>query len=480
MERREFIKYAGLGVLPALFHSVGSTFGKYEVKKRPNILFITTDQQHAGMLSCAGNKDLKTPAMDKLAASGIRFERAYATNPVCVPSRFSLQTGLMPSIVGGYENSSTMKANVPENMTFNSLGPLFHRAGYDCVYGGKVHLPSTLWNSAAKDGWKYICKDERDKLAEVCSDYLKKPHDKPFFMFVSLINPHDICYMAINRTLKENPRGPEPFKKLQQEALKHKEDLKTFVAKHCPELPDNYDVPEKEPEAVRSKYLEVRKFRLHVRQHWDENMWRIHRWMYARLTEKVDGQVGRVLDALKQSDHADNTLVIFTSDHGDHDSAHRLEHKSIPYEEAARVPFFMSYPGIIPAGIVNDKHLISNGLDLLPTLCDYARIETPTNLPGLSLRALAEGKNVKTWREFVVSESESARMIRTDSFKYMVFDSGANREFLIDLKNDPGEMHNIADDRKYKDQLNHLRKLLCDWVNEVNDEIGKKYVISPI
>ena len=355
MDRREFVKYAGLGLLSPLAGSVSRAMGtpdKAEVKKRPNILFITTDQQHAGMLSCTGNKDLKTPALDNLAASGIRFEKAYAANPVCVPSRFSLQTGLMPSIVGGYENRSAMKANVPDNMTANSLGPLFHRAGYDCVYGGKVHLPSTLWDKALKDGWKYICKDERDELAEVCSDYLKQPHDKPFFMFVSLINPHDICYMAINRTLKENPKGPEPFKELHLEALKHKEDLKAFVASHCPELPDNFGVPQKEPEAITTKYLEVRKFRLHVRQQWDENMWRIHRWMYARLTEIVDKQTGRILDALQQSGYADNTLVIFTSDHGDHDSSHRLEHKSIPYEEAARIPFFMSYPGIIPAGVV--------------------------------------------------------------------------------------------------------------------------------
>jgi len=139
----------------------------------------------------------------------------------------------------------------------------------------------------------------------------------------------------------------------------------------------------------------------------------------------------------------------------------------------------MSYPGRIPAGVVNDKHFVSNGLDLLPTLCDYADIEAPVNLPGLSVRALAEGKRIKSWREFVVSESQNARMICNDSFKYMVFDSGRNREFLIDRKNDLGEMQNIAYDQKYKYQLNHMRKLLWDWVNKVDDKIGKKYAISP-
>ncbi|MBC8374149.1 MAG: sulfatase-like hydrolase/transferase, partial [Planctomycetes bacterium] len=100
-------------------------------KRKPNILFIMTDQQHAGMMSCTGNKWLKTPALDSLAASGVRFERAYACNPVCVPSRFSLQTGLMPSAIGMGKNEDSGRSKVTDAMVTQSIGPLLSAAGYD-------------------------------------------------------------------------------------------------------------------------------------------------------------------------------------------------------------------------------------------------------------------------------------------------------------------------------------------------------------
>ena len=185
-----------------------------------------------------------------------------------------------------------------------------------------------------------------------------------------------------------------------------------------------------------------------------------------------------VLDALKQSGLEDNTVVIFTSDHGDMDSAHKLEHKSILYEEAARIPFIMSHKGRIPRGKVDDTHLISNGLDLICTLCDYAGIEAPKGLPGASVRPLAEGKKVSAWRDSVVVESQSGRMLRTDRYKYCIYDSGANREQLTDLKNDPGEMKNLAGDAKFKGVLDEHRKLLAEWVKRTNDKIGAKYIFT--
>jgi choline-sulfatase len=215
-----------------------------------------------------------------------------------------------------------------------------------------------------------------------------------------------------------------------------------------------------------------------VRENWDEGMWRIHRWLYARLTERVDRHLGRILDVLQQSQYANNTLVVFTSDHGDLNSAHRMEHKCVPYDESVRVPFIMSFPGKIPAGVVDEEHFISNGLDLLPTLCDYAGIDAPEYLPGRSLRPLAENKDVE-WRDCIFAESQNARLVCNDKFTYMIFDSGKDCEFLIDRKNDPGEMHNIAYDEKYKEQLNHMRQLLQDWVKKIDDNIGKKYILAP-
>ena len=191
-------------------------------------------------------------------------------------------------------------------------------------------------------------------------------------------------------------------------------EINDFVEKHCPPLPANHDVPENEPECIMDKYINPRPFQAYTRTKWTKNQWRLHRWAYCRLTEMVDGKIGMLLDALREAKIENNTLVVFTSDHGDMDSAHKLEHKQVLYEESVRVPFIMSYKGVIPKGMVNDNHLISNGLDLLPTLCDYAGIEIPKDLPGMSLRSLAEGRNPDKWRDFVVSESQNGRMLRTE------------------------------------------------------------------
>jgi len=190
----------------------------------------------------------------------------------------------------------------------------------------------------------------------------------------------------------------------------------------------------------------------------------------------VDAKIGILLDALRDAALEDNTLVVFTSDHGDMDSSHKMEHKSVLYEEAVRVPFIMSYKGIIPRGKVNDTHLVSNGLDLLPTLCDYAQIEKPDRLAGESLRTLAQEEPADGWRDFVVCESQNGRSLRTDRFKYSIYDSGENREQLIDLQNDPGEMNNLAGRGDYKAVLNKHRRLLRGWVKRTGDRIAAEYI----
>jgi choline-sulfatase len=418
--------------------------------------------------------------MDSLAASGVRFERAYACNPVCVPNRFSLQTGLMPSAIGMGENKDSHQSAVTDAMVRRSIGPLLSAAGYETVYGGKVHMPRQM-NRVKNMSYRSLTRNSRGGLAKACAEFIKGPHTKPFFMFASFINPHDVCYMAINdynRTL-----GRTTFRNLDSrtcEGLLKKPrasgDLKAFVEANCPPLPANHNVPSSEPEAITKKYMDVRKFRAYARKNWPESKWRLHRWAYCRLTEMVDAHIAVVLGALKQSGLEDDTVVIFTSDHGDMDSAHKLEHKSILYEEAARVPFIMSHKNHIPEGAVDDRRLISNGLDLICTLCDYAGIEAPKGLSGASVRPLAEGKKVSDWRQSVVVESQNGRMLRTDRYKYCIYDSGANREQLIDLKNDPGEMKNLAGDAAFKTVLDKHRKLLGDWVKRTNDKIGAKYI----
>jgi len=449
-------------------------------QQRPNILFIMTDQQHAGMMSCAGNKWLKTPALDRLAASGVRFERAYSANPVCLPSRFSLQTGLMPSTIGVGQNEDSPQATVTDTMVQQSLGNLFQKAGYETVYGGKVHLPPKM-NNLRNIGYRNLTGDSRQGLAQACAKFLRGPHTKPFFLFASFINPHDICYMGINAHQRANGgAATDNVDSKTCEAVldraRQSGDLAAFMRGHCPPLPANYGIPDLEPQCITRKFVEIRPFRAYIRANWSDDQWRLHRWAYCRLTEMVDEQIGIVLDALRDAGLENNTLIVFTSDHGDMDSAHKLEHKSILYEESVRIPFVMSLPDVIPKGMVDNTHFVSNGLDQLPTLCDYAGIETPAGLPGGSVRPLAEGRAVEQWRDFVVSETECGRMMRTDRFKYCLYDSGAHREQLTDLTDDPGEMKNLAEDPAFQDALERHRRLLRGWVEKTGDKMAATYI----
>ena len=451
-------------------------------QRRPNIVFIMTDQQHAGMMSCTGNPDLKTPALDRLAASGIRFERAYATNPVCMPSRFSLQTGHMPSEVGMRQNQNDI--TVPEAMVTASLGPLFRNAGYDCAYGGKVHLSKNLTKYIFQHGYEQLTSDARDDLADTCVTFLKQPHEKPFFLFASFINPHDICYMAINDFARSQgkPIRKNRDSKICEQTLdtaRQNANLEAFIRAQCPPLPGNVAPPQNEPECITTHYVRARTFRQYAREQWSDGMWRLHRWLYARLTESADAQIGRVLQAVADAGLQNETLIVFTSDHGDMDSAHRLEHKSVLYEESVRIPFLMSCKARIPAGQVDRTHLVSNGLDLLPTLCDYAGIKAPEGLSGRSLRPLAEQKELAGWRDHLVTESQNGRMVCTERFKYCVYDCGEHREVLTDLQKDPGEMTNLADATEHRETLNRHRRFLYDWVSQQNDTVAKPYVVMP-
>jgi len=214
----------------------------------------------------------------------------------------------------------------------------------------------------------------------------------------------------------------------------------------------------------------LRPFRQNARDNWSANRWRLHRWAYCRLTEMVDAQIGKVLEALRQTGLTENTLVVLTSAHGDMDAAHRLEHKTVFYEEASRIPMVLSYPGRIQPGRVNREHLVSNGLDLLPTLCDYAGIESPRRLEGRSLRPLAEGRSSGKWRQMLFVQSQIGYMVTDGRYKYSAFDpdKGAHREFLADLQSDPGEMRNIAGESDMRGILHRLRAAMAGWQRQNN------------
>jgi arylsulfatase A-like enzyme len=421
-------------------------------RKLPNILFIMTDQQHARMMSCSGNEWLDTPAIDSLAREGIRFERAYVANPVCVPSRISMATGMMPGRLGVWSNG--MAANVPDEVDRNSLGKLIQRAGYDTFYGGKVHMCDELKPLAA--GYDEFCRDSRDGLPDACIEFMRRKRDKPFLVVASFINPHDICF-AHAAHVGKTPRQMLHVEKLYRQAS-------ALPLDQLPPLPANYAVQQNEPDSIENS-LSPRAVTPAgtMREEYDEHQWRIYRWIYCRLTEQVDRQIGRILNALKESELEEETIILFTSDHGNMDASHRLASKGLFYDESVRVPLLMKYKGVISAGRTDDQHLVSTGLDILPTLCDYAGIAVPKHLQGRSLRPIAEGKPIDEWRPYVVSENARGRMVRSTRFKYCAYNSGTIHESLVDMAADPGEMKNLATVPEYGDILRKHRRYLRQW-----------------
>jgi len=422
---------------------------------RPNILLIMTDQQNRNMMSCAGNPWLKTPALDSLAESGTRFGRAYCTNPVCVPSRFSLFTGRMASEIELQGNGPVGVEKIADEIKKTGLGWTLRDGGYSAVFAGKQHLPKM---QAEDLGFNVLTQGERDKLADIASDFVGKEHDKPWFLVASFINPHDICYMAIRDHAEgELQQGIMSRATVQLDeldaalALPEEFSESEFWEKHCPPVPPNFDPQEDEPEALQTM-IEKRKFRVNARRNWDEREWRMHRWAYARLTERADGQIQVLLDALRSGPAGDNTVVIFTSDHGDHDSSHRLEHKTFPYEEAAGIPLIIAGPDGCP-GTVYESNMVSNGLDLFPTICDYAGVEVPPHIRGRSLRPLVEGKEWDAPRQVLPIEAEIGNAVVSRKHKYLRCFQGERPEQLYDLENDPHETRNAAGDADQEEAL---------------------------
>jgi arylsulfatase A-like enzyme len=474
MNKHAYIKIAGFGVGLALAPS-GLQAATPEAK-RPNIIYIFTDQQSATMMSCAGNQWLKTPAMDSMAANGIRFERAYTPNPVCSPARVSLMTGRFPGDFHDAkgnpvrENGGSMRiTDVSDSVKNTTLAAFMQKADYELAYGGKEHLPKELTPTAL--GFNDLTNNERNGLAKTCSDYIRAKHDKPYFLIASFINPHDICYMALkgrfsfkNRTAKPGVKYKNEEKVL-IEAMKLPEGVSEaeFFATYCPPLPANFDPQKGEPRAINA-LLRGRSFRQAARENYTEKDWRLHRWAYCRLTERVDSQIQQLLDAVKESGQEENTLIIFSSDHGDMDSSHRMEHKTALYEQSANIPFIAMWKGHIPAGQVDKTHLVSNGLDLLPTVCDYAGVKGVSDPRGRSLRPLFEGKSVE-WRETLGVESEIGRMVvSSDRFKYIKYDFAGIEEQLLDLNRDPFETKHFTDNPEYAPKLKELRNAFkSEW-----------------
>jgi arylsulfatase A-like enzyme len=440
---------------PIIFFTISILFTcltLVQAQKKPNILLIITDQQTATAMSCAGNNYLNTPSLDQLAATGVRFENNYVTQPLCLPFRSSLQTGRYPHEIGTISNGKKIKNGFP------LLGNLMTTSGYSCDYFGKWHVGI----SPEEAGYpRYENAGKDDKKSEAARVFLLKKQDKPFFLTVSFMNPHNVCELAradaVGTNLPDGSIGLAPT---------NINDL--------PPLPDNFDYPEDEPSVIRTIQ---KSSKIHYpTMEWDELTWRQYLWGYYRLVEKVDAEIGKVLQALKNGGHEDNTIVIFTSDHGEGVAMHHWNQKQILYDQATKTPLILSWKGETKKRVY--KELTSAALDLPVTILDYAGAEIPSSMPGMSLRPIAEEKPSKP-REYVIAETMFARggtnlgatgrMIRTKNFKYCIYDNGKRREQLFDMQKDPGELNNLVNDKNFSNKLNEHRILITQWAKKTGD-----------
>ena len=423
-------------------------------RRRPNILFLITDQQAGSALSANGNRWLRTPAMDSLAADGVSFRRSYSTYPVCSPARSSMFTSRMPHETGVRDNGLPIAPGIP------TMGEIFRAAGYRTVYGGKWHLPKSFTGMTAFEeliGGHSLGAKMDEPLADACIDFLGKQPSGPFLLVASFMNPHDVCSWI------RDHRGTRQY----------------TGAARFPPAPANMGVDPLEPEYMqhhRTAGYNLMSQAVGIAAEWKRDDVRFYIHSYYRLIEDVDRQIGRVLGALQKSGLAAGTLVLLTSDHGEGMGAHRWAQKAAFWEETAAVPLIVSGAGVARRGVSDDSSLVS-GLDILPTLCDYAGIRGPETMRGRSLRAAIEGRNWE--RRFVVSElsvfggkERQGRMLCTSRYKYIVFNGGQRPEQLFDLELDPGETVNLARNPDSAAVLSEHRALLKQWLAGTRDDFA--------
>jgi len=382
--------------------------------ERPNILFIHSDQLHFKAISAYGNPYVKTPALDRMVSDGTSLMEMYTTMPQCCPARASWYTGRMSAETGVPVNSCPLDPDLPD------LGQWLRKHGdYDCVYAGKWHIPNRAVNKSFRQIFGSGMGEHSDaSIARAAIGYLQNhPGDKPFFLNVGFMNPHDCCYTA------GAGGGCGKFRFAGQ------------ITDKLPPLPENFRHNPNYAARTRG---------------WKELEWRYYIYSYYRLAEMVDAEIGRLYNTLANSRFADNTLVIFTADHGDGLGFHGNVSKGYMEEEAWHVPAVVIYPGHIAKGKRDAEHLAS-GVDIPATICDYAKVPMlPKMTIGRSLRPVLEGKS-PVWRGFVIGESMlgSGQVgIRDKQFKTILYRDDEAK--IYDLKNDPLEMQNLADTEQGK------------------------------
>ena len=419
-----------------------------------NIIFLSADQHHFGAFSSNGNKYCKTPNLDRLKKQAVNFGLSYSASPLSGPARGSWFSGMMPSENGVTDNiyGDAIRKDNP------MLGEwLAARSFYSNVYAGKWHVGDAphMYNIR---GFDVICSGINRNgivgdasISVACEGFIRNyKKNNPFFLTISYTQPHDICEtIRMNTQLFDMP----PY------GLKE-EDL--------PPIPSNFDYKHCDSRAFEQKGL------YEIVRLWTEKDWRYYLWSYYRHVEMVDAETGRIIEALEDTGQLENTIIIYTSDHGECMGHRTHVQKNTLFDESVRVPLFITIPDSINSAINNEINLVS-GLDIFPTICDYAGVEIPLFAKGKSLKPVVDsaiGKiNYDDQREYLVSEcsNDNGRMVRSRQYKYITYRNDTC-DHLYDMLADPLEMKNLIDDPGMRPILAKHRQWLYDWENSLDKD----------
>ena len=428
--------------------------GAYAQSAPPNVLVFFTDQQRWDTIGAYGNPMGITPNMDRLAAEGVRFEYAFTPQPVCAPARSSLQTGKYPTATGVVRNGLVLR---DDEVT---LPMLFSEHGYDTGYIGKWHLSDvaesgavplkrrggynqfwvaanalehtsvpyegTMWDENNKP---LAFKDEYrvDALTDHTVRFLRQKRTRPFFLFVSHLEPH---FQNSTNTFI----APKGYADRYRNNFYIPPDLAPFRGDWKSQLPDYYGI-----------------------------------------MARMDEQLGRVLDELKAQGQLDNTIVVLTTDHGCHFRTRNAEYKRSCHEASSRIPLIVRGPGFQAGTTVSQ--LVST-VDLPATLLAATGQAVPAAMQGRSLMPLLAGKAAGWRNEVYIQMREEAlgRALRTEHWKYCVYDPAADpkqpwssnyvERHIYDLKSDPNELVNLAGRSDMKEISAQLREKLIARIVE--------------
>lgn len=442
------------------------------------VIFVMVDSQRWDMLACYGNADMHTPSIDRLAAEGLRFERAYDCQPVCGPARSAIFTGSYPHSNGSWTNSVALSAN------WKHIGQRLADHRFHTAYIGKWHLDGGDYFGlgVCPDGWDpdywYDMKCYLDELpddearirsrqastsfepgfkseetyAHRCTDraidFVKKHRAEDYFLVLSYDEPHGpfLC--------------PEPYSSMYKDY-------------EFPKSPNVWDRLEGKPDyqkAWAGPAVDADKDELVLTNR-----------LFLGCNSYVDSQIGRFMEAVEA--YADDALIIYTSDHGDAFASHSLHGKGpAMYDEITRVPLIIKAPEIDAASVA--PHPVSH-IDLVPTIMDYLGLGIPNLLEGKSLLANFSDPSLRI-NDYVFTEFGRYE-IDHDGFggfqpmracfdgRYKLSVHLLSTDEFYDLEEDPHEMKNLIDDPGYAAERDRLHDALLDWMNETRDPFRGYY-----